>query len=268
MYKLLLFDLDGTLLTTQREITALNVSTLQKLMAQNMRVGFATGRSLKSVKPFIEKLQPNGPLILFNGARVWDPLGKRYVFEKNLGYDEALVALKLIREFRNIHVNLYVGDEIYIAHRSLRSEESEVKDGVAHSAVGDLALWLEDQKFEPIKMMLIAEPPALEEFAHQFKQLVKKPCSLIRSEWNYLEIMQEGVSKGGALQAIQENFDIPSSEIIAFGDNLNDMTLIKGCGMGIAMENAHDDLKACAHKTIGHHESDAIHLFLKEIFHD
>jgi hydroxymethylpyrimidine pyrophosphatase-like HAD family hydrolase len=91
---------------------------------------------------------------------------------------------------------------------------------------------------------------------------------LIHSEWNYLEIMQAGVNKGQTLKRIESHYQIPCSQIISFGDNLNDLDLIRFSGLGVAMGNAHSDLKKIAKRTIGHHETDAIHECLSEVFSD
>ncbi|MEQ1877096.1 MAG: HAD family hydrolase [Bdellovibrionia bacterium] len=280
-YKMVLFDLDGTLLKECREISAKNLITLTRLMNEGIKVGFATGRTLKSVQPFIDVLKPNGPLILFNGARVWDSASNSFVFEKNLSFEQAYCAMKLVREFEDVHVNLYVDNEIYISKKTDRSRESEIKDGVPHNVVGDLADWLESRFFAankaashataarastPTKIMLISEPAILDVFETEFRARAYEPASLIHSEWNYLEIMQSGINKGLTLQKIESHYGIRCSEIISFGDNLNDIDLIKLSGLGIAMANSHGDLKAIANETIGHHETDTIHEFLSEIF--
>jgi|GEM_PF-418810 len=273
MYRLVLFDLDGTLLNERREVAPANVSAIQSLMKQGVRVGLATGRTLKSAEPFWRGLQLNGPLILFNGSRVWDCQAERYVHEVNLPHSEAHYALSLLNEltqvapvFANLHVNLYFGDEIYISKKTPRSLESEIKDGVAHTVVGDLLPWLVARKIDPVKMMLISEPSELEHFQERFVAS-GLPSMLVRSERTYLEIMRQGISKGSALAAIDTHFGIASKQVIAFGDNLNDLELIRGCGLGIAMENSHPDVRAAAGKTIGRHDGDAIALCLKEIFH-
>lgn len=269
-YKMILFDLDGTLLKESREISTQNLRTLIRLMDEGVKIGFATGRTLRSVKPYADVLQPNGPLILFNGARVWDSSEKKFIYENGLSFEQAYCAMKLVREFKDVHVNLYVDDQIYISKKTERSIESEIKDGVPHTVVGDLADWLAarfdaKEKSLPIKIMLISDPAILEVYETEFQNRVFEPCSLIHSEWNYLEIMQKGINKGQTLKRIEEHYGIKCSEIIAFGDNLNDLDLIKFCGLGVAMANAHGDLKAVADKTIGHHETDAIHEFLSEI---
>jgi Cof subfamily protein (haloacid dehalogenase superfamily) len=275
-FRMVLFDLDGTLLKESREISAKNLQTLKRLMKSGVLVGLATGRSYKSVQPYVQQLVPNGPFILFNGARVYDPAKHQFIYEQNLSFEQAYTAMKLVRDFESeriaggdvsdIHVNFYVGNDILISKKTPRSIESEIKDGVPHTVVGDLAAWMDSNPQCPTKIMLISEPSTLNIFETEYMRRVFEPTSLIHSEWNYLEIMQRGINKGQTLKRIEQSYGISCEQIISFGDNLNDLDLIRICGMGVAMGNAHEDLKKIAKRTIGHHETDAIHEFLSEIF--
>ena len=137
-YRLLLFDLDGTLLDPQRRIAARNERTLRDLMAAGILVGFATGRSHISVARFVEVLEPNGPLILFNGTVLWDWSRARALQSSTLPRDSTIAALELAAEY-TIHANLYIGDALLISHETDTSRASETKDGVPHTVVGELA---------------------------------------------------------------------------------------------------------------------------------
>jgi Cof subfamily protein (haloacid dehalogenase superfamily) len=203
-------------------------------------------------------------MILFNGARVWDPVERRYVFATDLARNEALAALDLARGVPASHVNLYLGDEILISHRSELSVESEVKDGVPHTVVGDLAEWLEQQARDPIKLMLISEPERLEGFREEFLVRSDGSTNLIRSEHTYLELTRKGVNKGAALAAALKHYGIAREEVVSFGDNLNDIELLRSSGLGVAMENSHPGLKEVAGRVIGHHSTDAISRFIEE----
>ncbi|HEX4925272.1 MAG TPA: HAD family hydrolase [Bdellovibrionales bacterium] len=275
-FRMILFDLDGTLLKESREISAKNLRTLKALMDRGIKVGLATGRSYRSVQPYVQQLQPNGPLILFNGAKVWCTTRQEFIYENTLSFEQAYIAMKLIREFdeehaaggdiSDIHVNFYAGNDVLISRKTPRSIESEIKDGVPHTVVGDLAAYLENNPKPPVKIMLIGDPATLNLFKAEYVRRSPEPTSLIHSEWNYLELMQNGINKGQTLKRIEQSYGCDAREIIAFGDNLNDLDLIRFTGLGVAMGNAHDDLKAIAKRTIGHHETDTIHEFLSEVF--
>lgn len=265
-FKLALFDLDGTLLGEDRRVSEENRVALSKLMGAGVRVGLATGRTLRSASPYAEAVGANGPLILFNGARVWDGDKKKFVFGADLTREDALAALEIARYVPDSHVNLYVDEEIYISERSELSIASEIKDGVPHTVVGDLWSWLSSGEADPIKLMLISEPENLEVFARNFLERTSGSTNLIHSERTYLELTRRGVNKGTALEALLGIYGLRREEVIAFGDNLNDVELLSLSGLGVAMENALPEVKAVAGKVIGSHNGNAIQRFLEEKF--
>ena len=257
-WELLLFDLDGTLLNKQRRIPDATRAVLKEWMARGGQVGLATGRSLRSALPFAQAIDANGPLILFNGGLVWDPIASVPIAQQLLPQEDAVVALSIAAEL-GIHANLYLEDNIAIAHQSATSRESEVKDGVAHTVVGDLAAFCTD---DPYKVLLIDETGKFEDFKARFRTVAKTPCTLVHSEPTYLEVLPAGICKGAALPAVEKHTGIPASRIMAFGDGLNDLELLEASGCGVAMGNALDPVKERADVVIGDCNTDAIERFL------
>jgi Cof subfamily protein (haloacid dehalogenase superfamily) len=260
--KLLLFDLDGTLLNSERRVRESTVALLAELMDQGVLVGLATGRTLWSALPFAERVGANGPLILFNGGMVWDPVKSKPIFERLLPREDALAALAIAAELE-IYVNLYLGDKVAISHRSTTSRESEAKDGVPQTVVGDLVDYC---TADPFKIMLIDEAGDFDAFEERFRAVAETPCTLVRSEPNYLEILPPGVCKGTALGAIESESGISAGEVIAFGDGLNDLELLEASGCGVAMGNALEAVKQGADLVIGDCDSTAIEDFLRGRF--
>jgi Cof subfamily protein (haloacid dehalogenase superfamily) len=261
LFRLLLFDLDGTLLRSDRTIHPATLAILQQFMQKGIKVGFATGRSRASVQAYVETLSPTGPLILYNGAQVWDSTTNRPLFARNLPLEVALAALRLAEDL-DLHVNLYHPNNLFIARRSPRSLASEKKDGVPHTVVGDLSRFLKESRQPPIKLLLIGHPSSFPLLQQKLDQTIDHHCQLVHSEEDYLEILPPGVSKGNALDHLPP--PLSASQTIAFGDNLNDLELLQRCGLGVAMANAHPTLLQAAQQTIGHHDSDAIATFLRQ----
>ena len=261
--RLLLFDLDGTLLGPTRRVSEENARALQRAMDRGIRVGFATGRSLQSVRPWIEELNPTGPLLLFNGGMVWDVVTERPLLTRLLPRADALAALEVVAEL-GVHANLYLGEDIAIARRSETSQTSEAKDGVPHTVVGDLVTHLERQAEDPFKILCIDESGGIDALADCLRPVLSCGSVLVNSEPTYLEVLPPGVSKGAALSVVEEHTGISPDQVIAFGDGLNDIGLLQSSGLGVAMENAHPRLRACADLVIGSHETNAIATLLAE----
>ena len=112
-YKLLVTDLDSTLLSSQRTLSSRTLRAFETAKRQGKLVTFATGRNYQSTLPMIEQLAPNAPLILYNGARVEETPTRHLVYTKNLLCEQAQKAFELNLQHR-ISLLMYLDDEIYV----------------------------------------------------------------------------------------------------------------------------------------------------------
>jgi Cof subfamily protein (haloacid dehalogenase superfamily) len=265
MFKLVLLDLDGTLLTSARAIHPENVRVLKALMERGVHVGFSTGRSPLSSLPYAQLLEASAPLIVMNGGVVRDWRTGTTIWERVLSTSTALQTLAAGRAMVQ-HANVYVGHEIWIEAPSATSMESELKDGVPHTLVPDLVERLSHENIRPHKIMLIANPDAIPALTGVVAGVVGEGASLVNSEPSYLEVLPPGCNKGEAATHLAAHLGVAMSEVIAFGDNKNDLELLTSCGLGVAMGNAHADVLARVTTHIGHHDTDAIARFLTATF--
>jgi Cof subfamily protein (haloacid dehalogenase superfamily) len=263
-FKLALFDLDGTLLNSNKQILPENLAAIERVKKKAL-VGFATGRSFLSVVPYVKIVQPNGPSILFNGACVWHAGDDKVIYENKLNLTDALSALNLSKNY-DVHVNVYYKDRVFIKERTPLAKEYEIKDDLRANVVGDLEAYVKSENQEPIKIMLIGDPKILADFETRYDPPSNSKPSMIHSEWNYLEIIPSGMNKGKTLSIIEQEYGIKSSEIVSFGDNLNDLDLLINSGLGIAMGNAHADLKRLGDKITTHHDEPGISTVLDDCF--
>jgi Cof subfamily protein (haloacid dehalogenase superfamily) len=262
--KLILCDLDGTLLTQERTILDENVRALQAAMASGIHVAFATGRSPASVAPYVERVKPNAPLIHMNGAMVRDYGTGREIFVKTLAQDVAIRAIDDARA-HGFHVNAYVGTEIWIEGRSETSRESEQKDGVSHLEKGPLAAALVAAQARPVKLLCIGEAARIPALTSSIDARDSAHVNLVNSEVTYLEVLPPGCHKLEGARALCAHLGIELSQVVAFGDNKNDLELLEGVGIGVAMGNAHEAVLARVTRGIGTHDTPAIGHFLAEL---
>lgn len=257
-YRLVLFDLDGTLLRSDRSIHPANVEVIRRLMERGVRVGFSTGRPPLSVQPYAELLQANAPFIHMNGGLVREWRSGTVIWERKLSSTTALATLAAARPLIQ-HANVYVGHEIWIEARSPTSLESEVKDGVPHTVHTNLMSRLAT----PHKIMLITHEHVIPELTRVVAAAVGDGATLVNSEPMYLEVLPRGCSKGEAATHLAAHLGIAMKEVVAFGDNKNDLELLTTVGLGVAMANSHADVLARVATHIGHHDTDAIARFLE-----
>ena len=141
-----------------------------------------------------------------------------------------------------LHVNLYLDDAIYVDHATAELDAFALKDGVRQQPVGDLAAFLERPA---TKLLVIGPGPDLERLKARF-DAEPHEAAVIRSEPTFLEVLTPGVNKGTALTEVAALTGVPISAIAAFGDYDNDIEMLRRAGLGVAVANASDRLKAVA----------------------
>jgi Cof subfamily protein (haloacid dehalogenase superfamily) len=259
-YRLIVLDVDGTLVDRERRISTDTLRALAAAQARGIRVTLATGRMYASARPYADRIHADAPLILYNGARIQDPAGGTIRYSVHLPRTQAARGLRLAQQF-DVHANLYLGERIYIDRVNEVSRESARKDGVEQVPVGDLVQFLEEQPEDPVKILLIGPGERLEALAAAYRAGAPGGSDLphlVRSEAAYLEIQPRGVTKGAGLTRLCGLLGIPASAAVAFGDNLNDLEMIQAAGLGVAMGNAHADLKRAARIVAPNYDQDGV----------
>ncbi len=262
--RLLLFDLDGTLLNSAREIPAASIAALTAAMQHGVRVGLATGRSRVSVSPYLDALRPNGPLILLNGCVLWDVPSDRAVASRTLPRADALRLVEATLELE-VHANVYIDRTLFVAHRGALSLASEAKDGVPHTEVADLMRTVQEHASAPFKLLCIDESRDFSALRARFEEVLESPCTMVQSEPTYLEVLPPGVDKGAMLAEIEIHYGIAPADVVAFGDELNDVELLRAAGTAVVMGNANPTLLELGDIVIGTHDSDAIAQYVRQL---
>jgi Cof subfamily protein (haloacid dehalogenase superfamily) len=245
-YRLLVADIDGTLVNAAREITPPVHAAVAEARARGVRVCLATGRIWPSARPFVEALGADPPAILYNGGLVYDFVRDEVWLRAPLPTRHALDVLRILRGHREVQPHLYVDDRVYIPTMTAATDIYQKKDSLRTEPVGDLADWLQaDPGRVPMKILMIGERPALEAVVRDIDGL-PYAVNHVFSETIYLEVLPPGVSKGTALAAMAARLGVPREAIVAVGDNLNDLAMIEYAGLGVAMGNAPEALRARA----------------------
>lgn len=241
-YRLVVADIDGTLVTPDRQITTRVLAAVRTAQGRGVRVLLATGRIWASARPYFERLGADPPAILYNGGLVYDFVAGQELRRVHLDSAGARGVLEILREVPEVQPHLYAGDRVYTGRINEWTERYQRKDGLQVDAVGDLVAFLPP---DPMKILIIGARADLERAADRIRTL-PGPLTMVFSEETYLEILPAGSSKGAALQFVAEQLEIPLSAVVAVGDNLNDLEMIRAAGIGVAMGNAPEALKAAA----------------------
>jgi Cof subfamily protein (haloacid dehalogenase superfamily) len=241
-YRLLVADIDGTVVNSRREITPGVLAAVGAAQARGVRVLLATGRIWMSAERYVRGLGADPPAILYNGGLVFDFASGEEWRRVFLDHGHARAVLEILRGFPEVQPHLYAGDRVYTGSGNETTERYRRKDRLQVEEVGDLIEFLPRHT---MKILIIGERPHLERVAAEIRAH-PLPINTVFSEETYFEILPAGSSKGEALRLVAERLGIPLAQAIAVGDNLNDLEMITTAGLGVAMGNAPEGLKAAA----------------------
>lgn len=249
---LLVCDMDKTLLNSQSKVSAKNLEALRNFTQKGGLFTIATGRMYEAVKPYITNLPINAPGILYNGAMIYDFKSNKAIWNKCLENQIYHMICDIYNRFEDVGIEVYSGDKIYIARESI-----DTKKHIIREVLTPAESKLEEIPFPWIKILMADEHKRLKEVEEYLKDKLNGSRTVF-SEPQFLEIVEDSVSKGAALTQLKEILGYNHLRTISVGDNLNDVELIKHADIGIAVNNAHPYLKEVADMCCCHHDEDAI----------
>lgn len=268
-YKMLVADMDNTLLNREKNVSERNRNALSKAMEKGVKIVIATGRVYTSARLYAKLLGLNTPIIASNGAIIREadynrPGHTEKTIYKNLLSLEAAVEMIRLSKKYDIFCHLFTEDTIYaekLVDISLRytnwnkylGEEDRVKIIIAD----DLEKEIRENRPEILKAAIIDSDK--EKISSIRRDILKTGIvSVSQAMKNNLEVMDKDASKGSAVRILSEMLQIKKEEIIAIGDNENDISMIEYAGLGIAMGNAVESLKNAADYITGDYEEDGV----------
>lgn len=244
--RLLVIDVDGTLLTTDYRITMATRAAVQQVTSLGVQVLLASARSPRALRLIMQELGINGLAISYTGAltcRLYPDshIPTEVVAEQRMNLSSAHIVLRSALE-QGISVGWYIGDDWYIPRWDAALHLEGELTGVMPSVVPDLAHFTE----APHKLLCLAGDPALLPRLSLLAKTLPQDCTGQFSYVNYLEVTHQGVDKASALLALGQQLGIATAEMVAIGDAENDMTMLRLVGLGIAMGNASPEVQAAA----------------------
>jgi Cof subfamily protein (haloacid dehalogenase superfamily) len=251
MFKLLALDLDGTLVSEQLTVSARVRNALRRVLEEtDIRVVIATGRMFPSALAFANTLGIREPLITYQGAMIRDQHnGRRVLYHQPVPLDTARALIGWLQA-QGYHPNIYINDEIITLNNPHYVEWYAKSSGAKPVLVDDLLPALTEG---PTKILVMEDDPnrlegLMATLGSQFQQM---PLTWCKSRVNFCEINHRDVSKWAAIEALSRQWEIPAAAIMAIGDQGNDASMLRQAGLGVAMGNAPETVKAIADVVTG-----------------
>lgn len=247
MIKLIALDMDGTLLNSQHQITQEVKKAIQDAKNQGIKVVLCTGRPLIGVRQSLKELDllsADDYVITFNGALIQKSQTEEVLSHHTLTYDDYadLVALS-----EKIDLHIHMEDE----HHMYTPNKNIGKYTVHESELTGMPLRyrsLDETKrdINISKIMMIDEPDKLAQQQQFIPNEIYNRFEVVLSTPYFLEFLNPKASKGNAVKELAQLLNINQDEVMAVGDNMNDLSMIQYAGTGVAMGNAAEPLKEAA----------------------
>ncbi len=250
--KLLVSDMDSTLLNDDHKVTDENFNAIRYFISEGGRFSVASGRMLEAVRVYLDRIQINAPAILHNGAKIYSFDSETVLYEKTIE-EERKVAYKRVYETQlQFGLEVYSKERIYVLRDCFETKRLKATPYDVTYSMPD-EIWGEPWT----KALIIGTAEELDKFEPIFKTQYDDGYS-VRSGKFYLDIVANGVSKGRGVKMIADTLGIKKDNIYTVGDNMNDLEMIEFAGHGFAVKNAVDKLKSVADKVIPSNNDSAI----------
>jgi Cof subfamily protein (haloacid dehalogenase superfamily) len=258
---MLISDIDGTLLADGDRVGARNAAAIRRFQAAGGRFTLATGRMPSSMARFLGEVELNAPAICYNGAAIHDHGSGRTLWRRELETAAGEVLDHVMARFPDTGIELYSGNGVFFCQiNDLVAEHLSVK-GFPRLTRG----WRE---VPPpwIKALFIQTPDRTAELRqHLLATGFAAHYQFVQSGDIYYELLPPGTSKGRALVELARLCGQDLARTIAVGDNENDIDMLRTAGLGIAVDNAAQQVKDHADRVTVHHEAHAIHQIIEEL---
>ena len=234
---LLISDMDGTLLDSDSRISEQNREAIHRFVDAGGLFTLATGRTDRSVSHYLDQLPINVPAITFNGAVIYDFAKDDVLWYDCLPENIYDVVKDVMVEFPELAVSIFHKKQVFTPAVNIETFKHAKREWFEPIQVP-----LGEVPFPWYKIILAWDPPklpAVDAYLAARKEIFHK----VYSEPQFLELLKITTSKGHALKKLLEIINNPDLRVIAIGDNMNDLEMLKEAGVGVAVGNAASKLK-------------------------
>lgn len=260
MYKLIVMDLDGTLLNSYGEVSLENRKAIQYALEKNVELVLASGRDPKTIEKLSLELGIKNYLISGNGASIYDIKKQKNIYENFIDKEKALKVAQICKE-NSIFFNVYTTNGIItesldynvkVFNNENNNKPNDKKTNI--EVVKDIYNYIEENEPQILKIIIcdnskiifnnimekLKDVKNIEilNVEHMSKKILRIGTEEVGVEYFYTEITNKNANKWSAIEYLIKLLEITKEETICIGDNINDYEMVKNSGLGIAMKNS------------------------------
>ena len=245
-YKMIVADLDETLISRDRTICRRNIDAIRKATAMGVKFVPATGRGYNSVHDTLQQLdlfqKENQYTISYNGGAITENKGEKLLYFQGITFEEAEALYKYGLRYDDICMHVYTPDQVWVKnffpeeveYLACRQPCTEIfEDNIDFLKGKDIVKFI----------YMNTDYSYLQRIAEEVKDLTQN-MDVSYSSNRYMEVNRKGVSKGAGLQRLCDIVGIDIKDTIAIGDNYNDLSMIKAAGLGVGVSNTVEAMKS------------------------
>ncbi|SFU66177.1 hypothetical protein SAMN04487886_109213 [Clostridium sp. DSM 8431] len=262
--KLIVCDMDGTLLDSNNNISSTNINEIKKLESKGIKFVIVSGRQANEIRKMLKKYDINIGIIGLNGAEICDTQGN-IIWNKGIKNNDIREIVDILNQ-KKVLYKCYYSDEIIVRcpegidkilmgfvldkYKKIENREQDlhnyyIKLCSNYANVDDIVGYDKNKSNQILKIEVL---DTNKEMLNDIRELVNKISSVyVTSSYrNNIEITAKDVNKGNSVKILIDMLNIKREELIAFGDNFNDKEMIEYAGIGVAMQNGVEEIKNVA----------------------
>ncbi|HEY5586778.1 MAG TPA: Cof-type HAD-IIB family hydrolase [Ruminiclostridium sp.] len=263
MYRLVAIDLDGTLLDENKEISDRNKKVISLAIEKGVKIVICSGRIYSGAKLYAKQVGSKDPIIACNGAIISEDINGKVIYTNNLATEDCLKIIDICHKYDNYY-HIYAGDTMLTEKLGFTSlkyfEKNETlppEDKIDIEILENMADKIRSIQGQVLKFVVVTDD--LEKLKRIRDEIEQIPSvDVMSSYYDNFEVMNKGVSKGAALKRLSELLGISAEEMIAIGDNENDISMLEYAGLGVAMDNGEDCAKGAAQYVTAANNQDGV----------
>lgn len=242
-HDLLICDLDGTLVDSSLELDPALVAAFRLALERGLLISLATGRMPPGVDRYRDELGLTAPLIFYNGALIRDPADGRDLLALTLPRGLLREAYDVFAH-APVHPLFYRDDRLYCLERTFPVQAYGEEQGIQPHVIAAPEEFLALGAF--VKTLFMAHPATLALLRPELEAVAGERARLVMTRTDYLEMIPAAASKGEALRRLAAHLGVPLGRVVAVGDQENDREMLLAAGVGVAMPQAPDPVRAVA----------------------
>lgn len=258
--KLVASDLDGTLIDHNNLIPSKNLDAINSIHNKQINFAICTGKTYSITKDICEKCNASYG-IFGNGTQIINLKTGEEIYKNILPIDTFNICYKIAKQF-NLHVHIYTDSEViteklmYMDLRNYKLNGSKDSRSLTFKTVDNIKDYINTNRPQIFKLVISSEDSLesvkntildkLDVSIQHIKKTKQFKDVIINKEYEYLDVTPKNIGKGYALNYLSNFLHVDSNDIMAIGDNVNDIDMLQSCGIGVTLADSYDEIKKIA----------------------